>query len=1012
MRRGEQRDRPEGDRIPAARPAFDYFVRPDHPHPSPTSSRTVPPHRTIFYVLDGSGQPGDGMNRISLARHRIEAGMSPGAGQSDDVVDLDQEIDTPVIAFKRKRIIIQSLSSSEDEVEGQGKEGGMDAEKTVLLGSDSENTRDSDHIHHPGRRARRGLTSDDDELAFIASSEPVKVSLRQQTLHDEKERKALAILKERTFNTPLDEEQLIEVLKQTKFDVIRAERQIKQVQADRLKSGLMPTKTVPKKQYYTVRRDHVADDSDDDDVQPLVVRPVTVKNDYLSMVAKSSASGSGPAAAAASAMVSDSEDDEVKAVPAASFFSKPSTLRIGLPLAGPQNFPIFQRKKPAAKPKNPRGKRRFNVYHSDDEEEDEEDMSFINDDSEEEDDDDVVLSDDEDDDQDYGKRKKRAKSKKAKKVKRAHLEDELTNLTSEEDEFEEKEQIDSSSDEDGPSVSPKTMKRIQRSEKQDTLRVRVVQFMNEGTTFDLQTISGVSKKKADQIIDLRPFIDYSDLRGKLESTKGLKTDIINDSLEAIRSRDVITNLMAECESLSSGITEKVQNLKEAMQPMILNKECVLKQYQLIGLNWLVLMHEKKVNAILADEMGLGKTIQVIALLAYLKEKLHNRGPHLIVVPASTLDNWDRELSLWCRHLDVLVYHGSQKERHETRIRILDGDLSFEIILTTYNMVFSEDDKKLFKKYKFQYIVFDEAHLLKNMKTKRYAQLMMIKSQRRLLLTGTPLQNNLLELMSLLIFTMPDFFMGKTEQVKAMFTFNNFTCKGDADSRSSDSRQSYEQERIAHAKKIMKPFVLRRLKADVLQQLPPKIIVLKKCNMTPKQEKLYKELVSCYQKDIEHDISIMEEVEVDENSNDEVRELKMSDGHVRTVNRGGKDLKAHAGASMIMNLRKVANHPLLVRNHYTDSKLRQMSQLMLKEPTHHDANPEFIREDMELYSDFELHELCLKFKSLNRFILPQNLILESGKMQVLDQILPQLKEKKQKVLLFSQFCMTLDIIEVC
>lgn len=91
--------------------------------------------------------------------------------------------------------------------------------------------------------------------------------------------------------------------------------------------------------------------------------------------------------------------------------------------------------------------------------------------------------------------------------------------------------------------------------------------------------------------------------------------------------------------------------------------------------------------------------QVIALLAFLKEKYHNVGPHLIVVPASTLDNWDRELALWCKHLDVLVYHGSQKERMETRIDVMSGKLQFEIILTTYNMVFSEDDKKLFKKFK-------------------------------------------------------------------------------------------------------------------------------------------------------------------------------------------------------------------------------------------------------------------------------------------------------------------------
>lgn len=138
---------------------------------------------------------------------------------------------------------------------------------------------------------------------------------------------------------------------------------------------------------------------------------------------------------------------------------------------------------------------------------------------------------------------------------------------------------------------------------------------------------------------------------------------------------------------------------------------------------------------------------------------------------------------------------------------------------------------------------------------------------------------------------------------------------------------------------------------------------------------------------------------------------MGDGHVRSANRNGVELKRRAGASMIMNLRKVANHPLLIRDHYTDAKLKQMSKLMLKEPTHCDANPDLIQEDMSVYSDFELHQLCLKYDSLKRFLLPERMILDSGKLILLDEILPQVQEKGEKVLLFSQFCMTLDIIEV-
>lgn len=189
-----------------------------------------------------------------------------------------------------------------------------------------------------------------------------------------------------------------------------------------------------------------------------------------------------------------------------------------------------------------------------------------------EDTEDVTLSDYEMENADRQSKKKKKKSSRLVK-KPDLLEDELSRMTHSEDEFEEKEDIlTTSSNEDetgGTAIRPETKRRIQRSKKQVSFRSRVVAFMNEATTFDLQTISGVSKKKADQIVLLRPFADHSDLRSKLEAAKGLNTDIINDSRGAIKSRDVIQNLMAKCENLSSGITEKVSNLKEAKQPMIL-----------------------------------------------------------------------------------------------------------------------------------------------------------------------------------------------------------------------------------------------------------------------------------------------------------------------------------------------------------------------------------------------------------------------------------------------------------
>lgn len=169
-------------------------------------------------------------------------------------------------------------------------------------------------------------------------------------------------------------------------------------------------------------------------------------------------------------------------------------------------------------------------------------------------------------------------------------------------------------------------------------------------------------------------------------------------------------------------------------------------------------------------MGLGKTIQVIAFLAYLKEAQLAKRPHLIVVPSSTLDNWDSELAKWCPSLVVEKYYGNAAERRSLRIHwSKDGLDGVDVVLTTYHMVASTpEERKMFRVLKMHYVIYDEAHMLKNMTTSRYTHLAQINAERRLLLTGTPLQNNLLELMSLLCFVMPSLFAKNTEDIKNLF----------------------------------------------------------------------------------------------------------------------------------------------------------------------------------------------------------------------------------------------------
>ena len=171
------------------------------------------------------------------------------------------------------------------------------------------------------------------------------------------------------------------------------------------------------------------------------------------------------------------------------------------------------------------------------------------------------------------------------------------------------------------------------------------------------------------------------------------------------------------------------------------------------------MHKRDFNTILADEMGLGKTVQSIAFLAHVKETCLGKFLAAVIVPSSVLDNWDREIAMWCPEMKVCYLHGPLAERQHLAHQLYSGRHEFDIVLTTYNIACGKEGSRVFRKAKRPYdcTVFDEGHMLKNFKTNRFKQLMGIRARRRLLLTGTPLQNNLLELMSLLTFTMPSMF---------------------------------------------------------------------------------------------------------------------------------------------------------------------------------------------------------------------------------------------------------------
>lgn len=503
---------------------------------------------------------------------------------------------------------------------------------------------------------------------------------------------------------------------------------------------------------------------------------------------------------------------------------------------------------------------------------------------------------------------------------------------------------------------------------------RVLEFLQTATPNELSLMATCSKKKVDAIVAVRPFTGWIDLVEKLQTNKNLSTDLLNYAQRVLMTRNNIKQLMKKCTNIANQLQYAVKSdAGIKVQPSILTSSLKLTGYQMVGLNWLAVLHAQGLNGILADEMGLGKTIQVISFLAHLKQINAAKTTHLIIVPASTLENWQNEFVRWCPSLRVLLYYGSAEERRGYRIMFAEGrHKDFDVVLTTYAMVSSSpEERKMFRVTPMHYVVFDEAHMLKNMNTQRYETLVRIKASKRILLTGTPLQNNLLELMSLLIFVMPNIFSEKTEDLKSLFQKNNKKEKAVEE----EEVPTFERDQIEQAKRIMKPFVLRRLKCDVLQDLPKKSDFKLEVALSNKQQKYYTDLVKHFQ------------------------EVGKQD-----------DVTNYSGMTMMTDLRKLSNHPLLLRYYYKNSDLPELATRLAAEPRYKDTVERYIIDDLACMSDFEINTMTKEYPSLGGLGIPSNLILESGKFEFLDKKLAELKQGSHRVLIFSQYVIMLNVME--
>jgi len=351
------------------------------------------------------------------------------------------------------------------------------------------------------------------------------------------------------------------------------------------------------------------------------------------------------------------------------------------------------------------------------------------------------------------------------------------------------------------------------------------------------------------------------------------------------------------------------------QPKMLADHCKMRKYQLEGLNWMVKLHDHGINGILADEMGLGKTLQTISLLTYLRESRGVTGPHIVIVPKSVVGNWIKEFRKWSPSINAVRMGGTKDERTKARDTFLkpqEGKYGFDALVCSYEAVLKE--KGTLSKIPWKYLIIDEAHRIKNENSSLSKAVRLINTDFRLLITGTPLQNDLHELWALLNFLLPEVF-GNSEQFDQWFNTN------DKDGQDNVIKKLHT---------VLRPFMLRRVKKDVATDLPPK-----------KETKLFIGLTEMQQ-----------------------------DWYKRILRKDAHELNALGGPSharlqnVLMHLRKVCNHPYLFDG---------------AEP-----GPPF--------SD------------------GPHLWENSGKMQLLNKLLPKLKSRGSRVLIFSQMTRLLDILE--
>ncbi|XP_076981498.1 lymphoid-specific helicase isoform X1 [Tamandua tetradactyla] len=410
---------------------------------------------------------------------------------------------------------------------------------------------------------------------------------------------------------------------------------------------------------------------------------------------------------------------------------------------------------------------------------------------------------------------------------------------------------------------------------------------------------------------------------------------------------------------------------------------VMRWYQVEGMEWLRMLWENGINGILADEMGLGKTVQCIATIALMIQR-GVPGPFLVCGPLSTLPNWMAEFKRFTPEIPTMLYHGTQQERRKLVKNIYKrkGTLQIHPVVVTSFEIAMRDRSALQHCY-WKYLIVDEGHRIKNMKCRLIRELKRFNADNKLLLTGTPLQNNLSELWSLLNFLLPDVF----DDLKSFESWFDITSLSET---AEDIIAKEREQNVLHMlHQILTPFLLRRLKSDVALEVPPKREVVVYAPLSKKQEIFYTAIVNrtianmfgCSEKETvqlsptgrpkRRTRKLINYSQIDDFPNELEKLISQIQPEVereRAVVEVNIPVESEVNLKLqniMMLLRKCCNHPYLI--------------------------------------EYPIDPVTQEFK------VDEELVTNSGKFLILDRMLPELKNRGHKVLLFSQMTRMLDIL---